>query len=85
MLEEMLSQKVVVDLISPYVCLGTLLRVDLTRRRVKAEPWSPAEMREQLGGIGRRAVGGGAVGHGWLSPPSGAARAPSSGRRSRRR
>ena len=28
MLEEMIGQKVVVDLGSPYVCLGTLLRVD---------------------------------------------------------
>ncbi len=28
MLEELLGQKVVVDLGSPFVCLGTLLRVD---------------------------------------------------------
>jgi hypothetical protein len=28
MLEEMLNQKVVVDMVSPYVCLGTLVRVD---------------------------------------------------------
>ena len=28
MLEELLGQKVVVDLRSPFVCLGTLLRVD---------------------------------------------------------
>jgi aldehyde:ferredoxin oxidoreductase len=35
---------------------GKLLRVDLTRRRVKAESWSPAEMREQLGGIGLGAM-----------------------------
>jgi hypothetical protein len=28
MLEEMLNQKVVVDMASPYVCLGTLVRVD---------------------------------------------------------
>ena len=28
MLDEMLNQKVVVDLTGPYVCLGTLLRVD---------------------------------------------------------
>lgn len=28
MLEELMNQKVVVDLIGPYVCLGTLLRVD---------------------------------------------------------
>jgi hypothetical protein len=28
MLDEMIGQKVVVDLISSYVCLGTLMRVD---------------------------------------------------------
>jgi hypothetical protein len=28
MLEEMIKQKVVLDLSSPFVCLGTLLRVD---------------------------------------------------------
>ena len=28
MLEEMIGQKVVVDLRSPFVCLGTLLRID---------------------------------------------------------
>jgi hypothetical protein len=28
MLDELMNQKVVVDLIGPYVCLGTLLRVD---------------------------------------------------------
>ena len=28
MLEEMLNQKVVVDMVSHYVCLGTLVRVD---------------------------------------------------------
>ncbi len=28
MLEEMLNQKVVVDMVSPYVCLGTLVRAD---------------------------------------------------------
>ena len=28
MLDEMLNQKVVVDMVSPYVCLGTLIRVD---------------------------------------------------------
>jgi len=28
MLDELLGQKVVIDLVSPYVCLGTLLRVD---------------------------------------------------------
>ena len=28
MLDEMIGQKVVIDLISPYVCLGTLMRVD---------------------------------------------------------
>jgi aldehyde:ferredoxin oxidoreductase len=35
---------------------GKLLRVDLTRRRCWAEPWSPAEMREQLGGVGLGAM-----------------------------
>ena len=28
MLEEMVGEKVVIDLASPYVCLGTLLRLD---------------------------------------------------------
>ena len=28
MLDEMLNQKVVVDMVSPYVCLGTLVRAD---------------------------------------------------------
>jgi aldehyde:ferredoxin oxidoreductase len=35
---------------------GKLLRVDLTRRRVWTEPWTPEEMREQLGGIGLGAM-----------------------------
>lgn len=28
MLDELIGQKVVIDLVSPYVCLGTLLRYD---------------------------------------------------------
>jgi small nuclear ribonucleoprotein (snRNP)-like protein len=28
MLEELLEQKVVIDLVSPYVCLGRLVRID---------------------------------------------------------
>jgi hypothetical protein len=28
MLEELIGQKIVIDLRSPYVCLGTLLRID---------------------------------------------------------
>jgi aldehyde:ferredoxin oxidoreductase len=35
---------------------GKILRVDLTRRRAKAEPWTPAEMRDMLGGIGLGAM-----------------------------
>jgi aldehyde:ferredoxin oxidoreductase len=35
---------------------GQLLRVDLTKRKCWAQPWSPAEMREQLGGIGLGAM-----------------------------
>ncbi len=35
---------------------GKLLRVDLTKRKCWAEPWSPEEMREQLGGIGLGAM-----------------------------
>src|ERR687892_848130 len=31
---------------------GQLLRVGLTKRTCRSEPWSPAEMRDQLGGIG---------------------------------
>ena len=31
---------------------GKLLRVDLTQGKVWAEPWSPEDMRDQLGGIG---------------------------------
>jgi aldehyde:ferredoxin oxidoreductase len=31
---------------------GQLLRVDLSKRRCWAEPWSPEDMRDQLGGIG---------------------------------
>ncbi|MBI2216952.1 MAG: FAD-dependent oxidoreductase [Candidatus Rokubacteria bacterium] len=35
---------------------GTLLRVDLSRGRVKAEPWTPDEMQELLGGVGLGAM-----------------------------
>jgi len=35
---------------------GNLLRVDLTRRTCRAEPWSPETMREQLGGVGLGAM-----------------------------
>jgi aldehyde:ferredoxin oxidoreductase len=35
---------------------GRLLRVDLTRRKCWAEPWSPAEMRDWLGGAGLGAM-----------------------------
>jgi aldehyde:ferredoxin oxidoreductase len=35
---------------------GKLLRVDLTRRTCRAEPWTPAEMRELIGGIGLGAM-----------------------------
>src|SRR5919204_1056420 len=35
---------------------GQLLRVDLTKRKCWAEAWSPAEMRELLGGIGLGAM-----------------------------
>jgi aldehyde:ferredoxin oxidoreductase len=35
---------------------GQLLRVDLSKRKCWAEPWTPADMREQLGGIGLGAM-----------------------------
>jgi hypothetical protein len=35
MLEELMGQKVVVDLGSPYVCLGTLVRADATFLELK--------------------------------------------------
>ena len=35
---------------------GNLLRVDLTRRTCRAEPWAPATMRELLGGVGLGAM-----------------------------
>jgi hypothetical protein len=31
---------------------GQLLRVDLSKRKCGAEPWSSEEMRDQRGGIG---------------------------------
>src|SRR5262245_5420764 len=41
---------------APPCFAGKLLRVDLGRRRVWAEPWSPDAMREQLGGVGLGAM-----------------------------
>jgi aldehyde:ferredoxin oxidoreductase len=35
---------------------GTLLRVDLSRGRVKSEPWKPEDMRELVGGVGLGAM-----------------------------
>ncbi len=35
---------------------GRLLRVDLGRRRCRAEPWSPDDMRAMLGGVGLGAL-----------------------------
>jgi aldehyde:ferredoxin oxidoreductase len=35
---------------------GRLLRVDLTRKKISAEPWTSAEMRELVGGIGLGAM-----------------------------
>jgi aldehyde:ferredoxin oxidoreductase len=35
---------------------GRILRVDLTRRACRAEPWSPEDMREWLGGVGLGAL-----------------------------
>src|SRR5438552_19189900 len=35
---------------------GNLLRVDLTRRTCRAEPWGPEAMRELLGGVGLGAM-----------------------------
>src|SRR5215510_15069156 len=41
---------------APPCFAGKLLRVDLGRRRLWAEPWAPDQMREQLGGIGLGAM-----------------------------
>jgi len=35
---------------------GRLLRVDLTKKTCRAEPWGPDRMREQLGGVGLGAM-----------------------------
>ncbi|HXG14704.1 MAG TPA: aldehyde ferredoxin oxidoreductase N-terminal domain-containing protein, partial [Calidithermus sp.] len=35
---------------------GRILRVDLTKRKCWAEPWSPEDMREYLGGVGLGAL-----------------------------
>jgi aldehyde:ferredoxin oxidoreductase len=35
---------------------GQLLRVDLTKKKCWGEPWSPEDMREQLGGVGLGAM-----------------------------
>jgi len=40
----------------PGAYAGKLLRVDLTRKKCWAEPWSPEDMREQLGGVGLGAM-----------------------------
>jgi aldehyde:ferredoxin oxidoreductase len=40
----------------PGAYAGRLLRVDLTRKKCWAEPWSPDEMRELLGGVGLGAL-----------------------------
>jgi len=37
---------------APYGYAGRLLRVDLTKRTCRAETWSPADMRDWLGGAG---------------------------------
>ncbi|OLE36523.1 MAG: hypothetical protein AUG00_10460, partial [Candidatus Rokubacteria bacterium 13_1_20CM_2_70_7] len=40
----------------PGAYAGRLLRVDLTRKKCWAEPWSPDEMRDLLGGVGLGAL-----------------------------
>jgi len=40
----------------PGAYAGRLLRVDLTRKKCWAEPWSPEDMREYMGGVGLGAV-----------------------------
>ncbi len=40
----------------PGAYAGQLLRVDLTRKKCWAEPWSPEDMRDQLGGVGLGAM-----------------------------
>jgi aldehyde:ferredoxin oxidoreductase len=40
----------------PPAYAGKLLRVDLSRRKIWTEPWSPDEMRDQLGGVGLGAM-----------------------------
>jgi aldehyde:ferredoxin oxidoreductase len=40
----------------PGAYAGKLLRVDMTRKKCWAEPWSPEDMREQLGGVGLGAM-----------------------------
>ncbi len=40
----------------PGAFAGNLLRVDLTRRTCRAEPWGPERMRAELGGVGLGAM-----------------------------
>ena len=40
----------------PGAYAGKLLRVDLTKRKCWAEPWSPADMRDWIGGAGLGAM-----------------------------
>ncbi len=40
----------------PGAYAGKLLRVDLSKKKCWAEPWSPADMREYLGGAGLGAI-----------------------------
>ena len=40
----------------PGAYTGQLLRVDLTKKKCWAEPWSPQEMRDWLGGAGLGAL-----------------------------
>jgi aldehyde:ferredoxin oxidoreductase len=41
---------------TPGCFAGKLLRVDLTTRQIHAEPWSEAQMRDMIGGVGLGAV-----------------------------
>ena len=41
---------------TPGCFAGKLLRVDLTTRQIQAEPWSEAQMRDMIGGVGLGAV-----------------------------
>jgi len=50
------SKKLKSETALPGAYAGKLLRVDLTRKKCWAEPWSPEDMREQLGGVGLGAM-----------------------------